>query len=98
MKDCEDKVIDILKEDAMTRDSDEILYSRYIEKLGYPATTVTVSRLLTLITLRAVPTFETISRCRRLAQTQHSELRGDSWEKRHFKAEKIKKELIDEKA
>ena len=49
--------------------------------------------LLTMIAKRKLPSFLSVSRCRRKIQEKLPWLRGEKWDARHKRAENIRKEI-----
>ena len=41
-----------------------------------------------------LPSYESISRCRRKIQEKNPHLRGEKWNERHGRASKIRKEIV----
>ena len=78
------------------RDNDERLMANIWAKfLG--DNTITYSsgfNLLTMLAKGKLPSYESISRCRRKIQEIHPHLRGEKWEQRHKRAKTIKKEIV----
>tara|TARA_Y100000593_G_C4236414_1_gene299784 strand:+ start:453 stop:851 length:399 start_codon:yes stop_codon:yes gene_type:complete len=75
------------------RDNDERLmaniWSKYMGNIEY----LNAKDILTMLARGELPSYESISRCRRKLQELHPELRGEKWEKRHKSQTKVKNEL-----
>lgn len=83
----------ILSESPETRDDDLLLYKKVILQLKYNFNFLTIGRYLSLCKKKSIPTYDTVTRLRRLAQMKDSTLRGALWSKRH--KEKKEKALRD---
>ena len=55
---------------------------------------MTGRELLQAISHGGLPSYESISRCRRKLQEEFPHLRGHKWEGRHKRAAKIRKEIV----
>jgi hypothetical protein len=75
------------------RDNDERLmaniWNKYIGNIEY----LNAKDVLTMLAKGQLPSYESISRCRRKLQELHPELRGEKWEARHKSQTKVKNEL-----
>ena len=90
-----DKVINLLNKHPQLRDSDDKLtatiWYHHIDNVK----SITGMQLLHKFAKGDLPSYESISRCRRKVQEEKPELRGKQWEKRHQKniQNKVKNEL-----
>jgi len=50
--------------------------------------------LLSMLAEGKLPSYESISRCRRKLQEENPNLRGDKWHERHKRADNIRKEIV----
>ena len=50
--------------------------------------------LLSMLAEGKLPSYESISRCRRKLQEECPHLRGDKWHERHKRADNIRKEIV----
>ena len=94
------KMISVLNEESKfltkyppLRDNDERLmaniWNKYIGNINY----LNAKDILTMLAKGDLPSYESISRCRRKLQELHPELRGEKWEERHKKQQSVKNEL-----
>lgn len=65
----------VLEEDKKTRVSDKLLFVRVCETLGINTSR---ARLIELYTNQDIPSWETVSRCRRKVQELHPELKDEN--------------------
>ena len=93
MKNMLNKVVNLLTNHPSLRDSDERLtaniwynHIKNIEELNAVS-------LLSRFAEGNLPSYESISRCRRKVQEEKPKLRGRKWEKRHAKQKVIKTEV-----
>lgn len=86
-------VLEIMKENQITRDNDLILYSNLLNKFCYSPKIYSFEEIVDLITNRVLPDIQYISRCRRLVEKEHPELRGKTYDKRHKLQSEVKTEL-----
>ena len=49
--------------------------------------------ILSMLANHELPSYESISRCRRKIQEKKPHLRGEKWNERHGRAKKIRKEI-----
>ena len=93
MKNMLDKVVNLLTEHPSLRDSDE----RLIANIWYNHTKnvdeIDAITLLSRFAEGKLPSYQSISRCRRKIQEEKPELRGRKWAKRHSKQKMIKNEI-----
>ena len=80
----------VLLEYPLTRDNDDLLVLMTLSKLGLDHNMSFADYVLQ--EAKNYPSFETITRCRRLLQDIHSELRGSKWYERHA----IQKDYVEE--
>ena len=90
-----EEVTGLLKKHSRLRDSDNLLVSTLWWKYygDQHCRHATIMSLLTDLSSDKLPSFETVSRCRRKLQEEIVSLRGDKWHKRHDAEETVKKEL-----
>ena len=90
-----DEVEKFLTRYPALRDNDEKLmaniWGTYIGNLEH----YNGKDILRMLSNRELPSYESISRCRRKLQELHPLLRGEKWEKRHSRAEEIRKLIND---
>ena len=67
-------VLKVLKEDRLARKDDNYLIKRVHETVLPGASDMTLNQVLSLITLKRLPGFETIRRARQKMQEKHPEL------------------------
>jgi hypothetical protein len=93
MKNMLDKVINLLTKYPSLRDSDE----RLTANIWYNATNnikeINAITLLSRFAEGKLPSYESISRCRRKIQEEKPDLRGKKWAKRHSKQKVIKDQI-----
>ena len=88
-----EEVKDFLTKHPALRDSDERLMANIWGKyLGDPSY-VNGDDILIMLAKKELPSYESISRCRRKIQQSTPYLRGEKWEKRHKRSKKIRKEI-----
>ena len=73
---AENYVLDALKTNNRARNSDFILYGSVLKRMGLNLD-MTLKEFLANATSMGVPSFETVSRCRRKLQEQMSELKDE---------------------
>ena len=95
MKNMLDKVINLLTKHPSLRDSDERLTANIWYNNIKNVKEINAITLLSRFAEGKLPSYESISRCRRKIQEEKPELRGKKWAKRHSK-QKIIKEQIKE--
>jgi hypothetical protein len=81
-----DFVFDTLTTHPATRDSNELLYYRYLRTLGYDVDK-SVKDFLLDMAHRKVPYIDSLARASRKVQENHPELRGKSYKERVVKKE-----------
>ena len=93
MKNMLDKVINLLTKHPSLRDSDE----RLIANIWYNHTKnvdeIDAITLLSRFAEGKLPSYQSISRCRRKIQEEKPDLRGKKWAKRHSKQQLVKDEI-----
>ena len=93
MKNMLDKVVNLLTDHPSLRDSDE----RLIANIWYNHTknveTIDALTFLSRFAEGKLPSYESISRCRRKIQEEKPDLRGKKWAKRHSKQQLVKDEI-----
>jgi len=95
MKNMLDKVVNLLTEHPSLRDSDKRLAANIWYNNIKNVDEIDAITLLSQFAEGRLPSYESISRCRRKIQEEKPELRGKKWAKRHSK-QKIIKEQIKE--
>ena len=94
IKKVEDRVKDMLESHPPTRDDDMKLYASIISRFyGHYLAEMTAKELLTSIYHSKVPHFTSILRRRQLLQQKNPELRGEKYEERQIKGEKVKEDI-----
>ncbi|HIJ12067.1 TPA: hypothetical protein HA278_08480 [Candidatus Woesearchaeota archaeon] len=93
-----DIVTALLKKHSHLRDSDEKLMAnvwfQFVSKDdAFEVKRMTAMQLLEELSRGNLPSYESISRCRRKVQEQNEGLRGELWDKRHQRAETIKQNI-----
>ena len=88
-----DTVINLLTKHPSLRDSDERLaaniWYNYVKNIN----DIDAKTLLSKFAAGKLPSYESISRCRRKVQEETPTLRGRKWEKRHSKQKNVKNEI-----
>ena len=77
IKKYESIVLDILEHNKYARKSDFILYGSVLKKLGVDLTTTTLYEYLATADRKEMPSFETITRCRRHIQALRTDLQDN---------------------
>ena len=91
-----DEVHSFLINHPVLRDSDERLMANIWSKAILPPhtlETISAKGLLEKLSEGKLPSYESISRCRRKLQEECPNLRGEKWYERHKRAETVKKEM-----
>ena len=92
-----DLVFVILRDNAETRDSDDVLYCKVLEhygqKLGVDFNKVSTISFFRNARRYRIPSIETVGRCRRKMQAEYSGLRGSNKVER--KRRDREKEFVD---
>ena len=78
IKKYESIVLDILEHNKYARKSDFILYGAVLKKLGVDLTTTTLYEYLATADSKGMPSFETITRCRRHIQQLRTDLQDNA--------------------
>ena len=92
-----DEVHSFLVNYPVLRDSDERLTANIWSKAILPPhnlDNISAKGLLTKLSEGKLPSYESISRCRRKLQELYPDLRGDKWYKRHKRADNIRREIV----
>lgn len=80
------EVIEILRENKETRNSDDILYREYIRRyddfFGLGVSVMPLGQFLTYRSMMQIPSIESIGRARRKIQAEYPELRGTNEQER----------------
>ena len=92
-KKIQDVVETALQNNEDCKDSDTFLVARiWYNELQEPLRTQCLP-LLKLIAKGKLPSFESVSRCRRKLQELHPDLRGYKYNQRHLRQEEVKDDL-----
>ena len=94
MKNILDKVVNLLTKHPSLRDSDDRLTATIWYQYADNVKQIDAMTLLTKFADGKLPSYESISRCRRKVQEEKPELRGKKWDKRHSK--KLQNKIKDE--
>ena len=93
MKNMLDKVVNLLTEHPSLRDSDERLIANIWYNNIKNVDEIDAITLLSRFAEGKLPSYESISRCRRKIQEEKPDLRGKKWAKRHSKQQLVKDEI-----
>tara|TARA_R100001530_G_scaffold131881_1_gene103825 strand:+ start:114 stop:422 length:309 start_codon:yes stop_codon:yes gene_type:complete len=93
MKNMLNKVISLLTAYPSLRDSDERLAANIWHRHIKNVDEIDAITLLSRFAEGKLPSYESISRCRRKIQEEKPELRGKKWAKRHSKQKVIKEQI-----
>tara|TARA_Y100000296_G_scaffold62060_1_gene72020 strand:+ start:133 stop:441 length:309 start_codon:yes stop_codon:yes gene_type:complete len=93
MKNMLDKVINLLTKHPSLRDSDERLAANIWYNNIKNVDEIDAITLLSRFAEGKLPSYESISRCRRKIQEEKPDLRGKKWAKRHSKQQLVKDEI-----
>ena len=93
MKNMLDKVINLLTKHPSLRDSDERLAANIWYNHIQNINEINAITLLSRFAEGKLPSYESISRCRRKIQEEKPDLRGKKWAKRHSKQKVIKDQI-----
>ena len=89
-----DNIEKMLTKYPSLRDDDEKLmanmWSLHLGNLEY----LNGKDILHMLANHKLPSYESISRCRRKIQEINPNLRGEKWHKRHKRSQKIRKEIV----
>ena len=93
-----DIVTALLKKHPHLRDSDEKLmanvwYQFVSRDDNFEVRRMTAMQLLEELSKGNMPSYESISRCRRKIQEKEESLRGELWDKRHNRAKSIQQDI-----
>lgn len=91
-----DTVEKLLRNHPSTRDDSLKLYEFYLNECKVSVTT-SIKEIFDKVRTDEISSIESVSRCSRLLQGKYPELRGTLYEDRHKKAEKVKKEIVNER-
>ena len=85
----------MLQENQRLRDSDErLMATMWFKHIGEDKVKdLTAINLLQKLSDGKLPSYESISRCRRKIQEEKPELRGEKWKERHDAEEAVKTEI-----
>ena len=92
-----DEVESFLIQFPLLRDDDErLMVNIWTKHIGGfdNLDNFSAKEVLRMIAYHKLPSFESISRCRRKLQEQCPNLRGEKWYERHKRAAKIRKEIV----
>lgn len=76
------------------RDSNELLYYKYLKHIQYEVDNRTVKQFLKDMSLRQIPYMDSLARASRKVQEEYPHLRGKYWGKRKKKSIQIKHEIL----
>ena len=93
MKNMLNKVVNLLAKHPSLRDSDDRLTATIWYQNVKNVKNIDAMTLLHKFAEGKLPSYESISRCRRKVQEEKPELRGLKWEKRHNRQKKVKQEI-----
>jgi len=93
MKNMLDKVVNLLTDHPSLRDSDERLAANIWYNNIKNVDEIDAITLLSRFAEGKLPSYESISRCRRKIQEEKPDLRGKKWAKRHSKQQLVKDEI-----
>lgn len=85
MRDYSEYVEKALKEHECTRDDDHKLFVWVVYYIKPELLEESFRNAFFYASTNGMPSYESISRCRRKLQEKHPSLRGKTWEKRHEK-------------
>ena len=88
-----DEVEKFLTKYPVLRDDDEKLMANIWSKHLGDITFINGEDILKMLANHKLPSYESISRCRRKLQEQYPMLRGEKWRERHKRADTVKKEM-----
>ena len=89
-----DEVEKFLTKYPVLRDDDEKLMANMWNKHLGDITYVNGEDILKMLANHELPSYESISRCRRKLQENNPNLRGSKWVQRQSRAKKIRKEIV----
>ena len=88
-----DEVKDFLIKHPALRDSDERLMANIWNSHIGNLEDVDGKEILSMLANHELPSYESISRCRRKLQEENPNLQGEKWEQRHQRAKTITTEM-----
>ena len=88
-----DEVEKFLTEYPILRDDDEKLMANIWNSHIGNLEDVDGKEVLSMLANHKLPSYESISRCRRKLQEECPNLRGEKWHERHKRAETVQKEI-----
>jgi len=88
-----DEVEDHITKYPSLRDNDERLMANIWNKYLGDITFLNCKDILKMLSKSELPSYESISRCRRKIQELKPHLRGEKWVQRQSRANKIRKEI-----
>ena len=88
-----DEVEKFLTKYPVLRDDDEKLMANIWNLHIGNLEDIDGKEVLSMLASHELPSYESISRCRRKLQEQHPNLRGEKWNERHKRAKVIKEEI-----
>ena len=89
-----DEVEKFLTEYPILRDDDEKLMANIWNSHIGNLEDVDGKDVLSMLASHELPSYESISRCRRKLQEECPNLRGEKWYERHKRADNIRKEIV----
>ena len=89
-----DEVEKFLTKYPVLRDDDERLMANIWNAHIGNLEDIDGKEVLHMLANHELPSYESISRCRRKIQEIYPHLRGEKWEQRHKRAKTIKKEIV----
>ena len=78
------------------RDDDERLMANIWHSHIGNLEDVDAKEILHMLANHELPSYESISRCRRKIQEINPNLRGEKWNERHKRSQKIRKEIVND--
>ena len=91
-------VLGVLEEYPVTRNDDGMLYTHICGALGYDLHELSIHSWFAKLDAKQVPSYESVTRLRRLAQMKHPQLRGAAWAKRKHCGEQLHEEFKEQRA
>ena len=88
-----DEVERLLTKYPPLRDDDERLMANLWGNHLGPLDNISGKDVICMLAKHKLPSYESVSRCRRKIQQTNPELRGEKWTERQRRAKKIKKEI-----
>ena len=91
-----DQIKILLTNHSHLRDDDEkLMATMWFKHMGEKLESMSAFDLLKQLSTSNLPSYESISRCRRKLQEECPELRGEKWGKRHKSQENVIEDLKD---